>query len=135
MQTCALRLTSAPRAWVYLGRRLLGRTPLEASVPRGRLRLLLRNRRLGLTARRTLQARRSRLRAHLAFSRGTIRFSLKPGHHVQLDGRTLGRAPLKPVLAYEGAHRVAVIDPFRYHKQRFRVIVRPRRTVWVSQGW
>ena len=132
---CALRLTSAPPVQVYLGRRLLGRTPLRTSVPRGRLRLLLRNRSLGLTARRTLTARRPRQRAHLALSKGTIRFSLKPGHHVQLDGRTLGRAPLKPVLAYEGAHQVAVVNPIGYRKQRFRVTVRPRRTVWVSQVW
>jgi len=120
---------------VYLGERYLGRTPLRSRVPRGRLTLRLRNRKLGLLAVRELRARSAQVRAHLALGQGTLRFRLKPGNHVQLDGRPLGRAPLGQVAAYEGTHLVAVTDPFRYRQQRFRVTVRSGRTTWVSQAW
>jgi serine/threonine-protein kinase len=132
---CRLQLSSTPRAHVFLGRRYLGRTPLRARVPAGRLALRLIDRRLGLRAVRRLVARRSRQRAHLVLGRGTIRFNLRPGHHVRLDDRLLGRAPLRPVQVHEGPHVVTVVDPFRYRRQRFRVKVREGRTTWVSQAW
>ena len=105
-----------------------GRNAAGTSTPRGQVTVAARATRRRPT---TLPATRRSPRP----GKGTIRFHVKPGVHVQLDGRPLGRAPLAPVMAREGPHLVVVTDPFRYQQQRVRVVVRRERTTWVSQAW
>jgi hypothetical protein len=129
-----LALSTQPATDAYLGGQRLGRTPLRARLPAGRHRLTLKNPRLGLWVTRTIQASGRFKTARFVFGWGRIRFRVKPGRHVALDGRALGRAPLPPVAVLEGRHAVVVTDPFKYQKQRFSVTVRSGETTWVSQA-
>jgi len=117
-----LALLSDPVVDVYLGRRLLGRTPLKVNLPRRPVVLTLVNRELGLRARRTVEA--EVVRRQLRFKHGRIRFRLKPGLLIQVDSRMVGRSPLPDVQVFEGRHVVTIINPFRYDKKRYEVTVK-----------
>jgi hypothetical protein len=129
-----VRIRSAPKTDVWLGRRHLGATPLRARLPRGQHVLLLRNRELGIRARRRVKLAGTTQDLRLVLKRGTLRFRVRRGQHILLDGETIGHTPLGPVRVYEGQHTVTVIDPFRYRRDTFRVTVRPGRPTWVSQA-
>lgn len=129
-----LALSTKPATEAFLGRQRLGRTPLRTHLPAGRHLLTLKNPRLGLWVTRTIQATGRSKTASFIFGWGRIRFRLKPGRHVALDGRSLGRAPLPPVAVLEGRHAVVVTDPFKYKQQRFSVTVKRGGTTWVSQA-
>jgi len=103
-----LRLSTDPAAQVFLGRRSLGRTPLKVQVPSRPLTLRFRNSALGLDASREVHPRGTSLAARFVFRKGRLVFALPAGLRVKLDGRVLGRAPLAPVVVYEGRHVLEV---------------------------
>jgi serine/threonine-protein kinase len=125
-------LVSEPATVVYLGRRKLGRTPLQLRLPRRTVQLRLESREIGLIATRTLEAGEEKKR--FRFGKGRLQFQLKPGVYIQLNGKMLGRSPLPtPVKVFEGRHRITVIDPFRYRRKSFWVVVKAGKKVLVSR--
>jgi serine/threonine-protein kinase len=129
-----LALSTQPATEAYLEGKRIGRTPLRAHLPAGQHLLTLKNPRLGLWVTRTIRATGRAKTARFVFGWGRIRFRVKPGRHVSLDGRALGRAPLPPVAVLEGRHAVVVTEPFKYRQQRFSVTVKRGGTTWVSQA-
>jgi hypothetical protein len=106
-----LKVSTDPPADVYHGRRRLGRTPLEARLPRGPLALVFKDPRLGLNVTRRLSPDAARMAVRFVFRKGKITFALPDGCLVKLDGKLLGRTPHPPVEVYEGRHTVLVIGP------------------------
>jgi serine/threonine protein kinase len=64
---------------------------------------------------------------------GTIAFRLRPGQHVQLDGKVLGSSPLPPVQVGPGVHLVTVTNPVGYRTRRHRAVVRAGKTVTIAE--
>lgn len=132
-QMATVSITSTPVTDVYLGKRMLGRTPLQSTMPRGRLTLSLRNDRLGLRTIRRLSINTSQKRAHFTVRKGLVSLRVGPGRLIRIDGKLVGRTPLRPLEVYEGRHTVTVVHPYRYRKQTFKVTVRGNQTTLVSQ--
>jgi eukaryotic-like serine/threonine-protein kinase len=127
-----LTVTTDPVADVYLGKKLLGRTPLTTRVPKGELQLTLRNAKLGLEAARKLSPPSgTSLSARFVFNQGWIGIRAKAGLRVLLDGKERGQTPIAPLPAYEGQHAV-VLEDGSGPKQKQAVTVKPTQTVWVK---
>jgi serine/threonine protein kinase len=129
----SLTLSTDPRADAFVGRRRLGRTPLTTRVPPGRVAVTLKNTKLGLRTRRTINTGSGgslalRLVVH---KDATLGFRIPAGRHIQLDGKYLGRTPRPPVKVYEGVHTVVVVDAAG-KKKKLKVQVKAGRTAWVT---
>jgi len=131
-RTGTLYLETSPQgAEVYLEGRLQGRTPLRLSLDEGTYRVEFR-----LAGYEPYQAtvrveggRETRLVASLRpFRTGELLLEARPeGAEVYVDGRFLGRAPLRVSLE-AGLHEVRVVAP-GYAEYRAQVEVRPGESV------
>ena len=115
-----LSLTASPPGKVYLGRRLLGTTPLRGvRVPAGNHTLHLRNAALALNYPFTLSVAAGRPISHqVRVGLGTLRINAIPWARVFLDGKMLDVTPIKPKKVYAGRHRVELVWPGPGGKQR-----------------
>lgn len=130
----SLILSSVPDADVFHGKKRLGRTPLETQIPQTTTRITLKNTDVGLFATRTLNPTGTQLVARFVFKKGTIKFNIPSGRRIVLDGKSLGTAPINPMLAYEGSHLVQIVDPDSNRRWKYKVIVQPKLTTWVTQS-
>jgi hypothetical protein len=131
-RTGTLYLETSPQgAEVYLEGRLQGRTPLRLSLDEGTYRVEFR-----LAGYEPYQAtvrveggRETRLVASLRpFRTGELLLEARPeGAEVYVDGRAVGRAPLRLTLE-AGLHEVRVVAP-GYSEYRAQVEVRPGESV------
>ncbi len=125
----SVSLTASPQGKVYLGRRLLGATPLRGvRVPAGNHTLYLRNAALALNYPFTLSVAAGRPISHqVRVGLGTLRINAIPWARVFLDGKMLDVTPIKPKKVYAGRHRVELIWPGPGGKQRHSswVTIRP----------
>lgn len=131
-RTGTLLLESSPAgAEVYLEGRLQGRTPLRLSLEEGTYRVEYRlpgHEPYGATV-RVERGRETRLAATLRPIRtGELALEARPeGAEVYVDGRLLGRAPLRLSLE-AGLHEVRVVAP-GFSEYRAQVEVRPGETL------
>jgi len=128
-----LSVSTDPPTKVYLGRRLLGKTPVTAKIPKRKATLVLRNRSLSLHTVRKINPQGSRVSTHFVLRKGRIGFAFKTPRQVRVDGKFVGTTPRPPLVLFEGYHQVLAVD--RKHGWRFhrRVLVQPGKTMWVPR--
>ena len=127
-----LSVNTDPTVKVYLGNRLLGKTPLTARIPKRKTVLVLRNRRLGLHTTRKINPQGSRISTHFVLRKGKLGFRFKTPRHVHVDGKFRGTTPRPPLALYEGWHRVVVTDRKKRRRKRERVRVKPGEVTWLQ---
>ncbi|MFZ5786420.1 MAG: PEGA domain-containing protein, partial [Acidobacteriota bacterium] len=122
-----LNLTAQPAGEVFLARRSLGRTPLQAvRLPAGTHTLTLRAPGTGdHTFTVTIVAGQQTTR-QIQIGHGTLRVNAIPWARVYLDGRMLDVTPLKPLKVVAGPHTVELVFPGPRGEQRHRVRVTVR---------
>jgi serine/threonine protein kinase len=130
----SLSLTTTPRAEVLFRGKSLGKTPLKAKIPKpkGKLTLSFQNKAVGLNVRRTISGGGTHIATRFIFRKGILGIQVPGGSSVYLDGKKLGRAPIKPRLVYEGRHIVVVKRKGSRLMKTFRPVVRPMKTTWVT---
>ena len=85
----------------------LGKTPLDAPAPNGKHTLKLVNSDLGISVTRSINVV-GKTKQEFTIGKGSVMVSAPDGATVILDGRTVGKAPVKEIPAYEGQHRIQV---------------------------
>jgi hypothetical protein len=106
----AISLSVTPAVQVYLGKTLLGRTPLKAApLPTGKNRLRLIAKEQGIELALDLDVRSGEL-IERSIIVGTARLRIKalPWASVKVDGTELGQTPLPPHSLYAGTHTVVL---------------------------
>ena len=110
--TGRITVTSSSTVTVSIDGRRVGRSPVTVEVPPGAHRIVAtadgftKTYNVSVTAGET-----SQVRVTPPSVRGTIRFRVPRGTIVQLDGRTIGRAPVPAQRVSLGSHRVVLINP------------------------
>jgi hypothetical protein len=104
--TVALPIASDAPADVYDGTHRLGKTPLTAHLSPGAHSLRFRANGIETTKKITLRAGQTPETFTLGAS--TVTIDAPEGVQLSLDGRSLGRAPLKPLTIFEGTHELKV---------------------------
>ncbi len=106
-----IAINSVPRGLtVMLGKKRLGKTPLDTRLPVGSHTLLLTHKGLGL--KRTVQVDVSEggvAEEKIVFGRGMVRLVSRPWATVYVDGTEKGRTPIQFAL-YEGEHTLRLIS-------------------------
>ncbi len=128
-----LSVSTDPPTKVYLGRRLLGTTPVTTKIPKRKATLVLRNRKLSVHTTRKINPKGSRISTHYVLRKGRIAFAFKTPRRVRVDGKFVGTTPRPPLVVYEGSHRVLAVDQKRRWKLMRRVKVKAGKTVWVPR--
>ena len=72
-----LSVSTDPPTKVYLGRRLLGTTPVTTKIPKRKATLVLRNRKLSVHTTRKINPKGSRISTHYVLRKGRIAFAFK----------------------------------------------------------
>jgi serine/threonine-protein kinase len=101
-ELATLSLKSSPAADVYQGATRLGRTPLSARLPPGKVTLRFVNVAEDLNCERTLEVDKGGGEQSVSFSKGKLAFSLEPWADVYLGDKKLGTTPIAPREFYEG---------------------------------
>jgi hypothetical protein len=88
----------------------LGLTPVIAPLEPGRYVLSLNNSSLGIrTSRAVTVGPEGRTTVRIYLTKGYVNIRAPEGATVQVDGRTVGKAPVEELDLYEGAHRLVVL--------------------------
>lgn len=117
-----LELLVEPQVDVSIDGRVLGRTPLNVSLPPGKYVLYLNNPALGIqTARAVTLSLTERNLHQIQLLRGFIHVRAPSGAVVVLDGRNVGKAPIEQLDAYEGPHRLLVTLDGQNWEQSFQL--------------
>jgi serine/threonine-protein kinase len=117
-----LELVVEPQVDVSVDGRVLGRTPLNASLPPGKHVLYLNNPALGIqTARAVTLSLTERNLHEIQLLKGFIHLRAPSGAVVVLDGRNLGKAPIEQLDAYEGPHHLLVTLDGQNWEQSFQL--------------
>jgi hypothetical protein len=114
-----LELIVDPRVDIFLNDGgTLGRTPLTAPLPPGRYVLSLSNPALGIqTSRVVTVAATGRTTQRIYLNKGYVNIRAPQGATVQVDGRSVGTAPIDELDLYEGFHRLVVtVNGARWQK-------------------
>jgi serine/threonine-protein kinase len=130
-----LVLATTPPTDVYLGRRHLGRTPIEvADLPAGKLTVRLKNEKpkIGTTAELRIAAGKT-TRKHIQLDQGTLMVHVTPWAEVWVDGKKVGTTPIQPVRLYEGRHEVLLTNPKTGRSQRRTVVISAGKTARLSE--
>ena len=115
----ALEVVVDPRVGVSLDGEYIGRSPVFYwPVTPGRHALGLQDRSQSINVGKVVfVADAGVTRAEIFLGKGYINVRAPPGAEVEVDGRSLGKAPLKNVGVYEGNHRLVVtVEKSRYEE-------------------
>jgi serine/threonine-protein kinase len=115
---------------VFLDGKPLGQLPVtDRPIPPGPHRVTIRNRHLGYSLTRRVNAKAGRqLELNLTPRKGTLRILVRPWAKVTVDGKALGVTPLAPLSLYEGPHQVMLENADLRARKRLTVTVRPGKT-------
>jgi eukaryotic-like serine/threonine-protein kinase len=114
-----LELIVEPRVDVFMADAgTLGRTPLTAPLPPGRHVLSLSNPALGIQTSRVITVGPTgRTTQRIYLSKGYVNIRAPAGATVQVNGRSVGTAPIEELDLYEGFHRLVVtVNGARWQK-------------------
>ena len=118
-----------PPVEVTMDGKRLGRTPLSVPVPNGKHTFKLTNADLGISVTRTLKVA-GKTRQEWSIGKGSVMVSAPDGATVALDGKVMGKAPVKEIPAYEGQHRILVTLGKAKYSQPF--ALRPEETMYIT---
>jgi eukaryotic-like serine/threonine-protein kinase len=106
----ALELVIEPPVDASVDGNPAARTPFTVSVPAGKHRIQVSDKRLGVNLVRTVTvAPKGKTREEIHLGRGFVTVSAPEGAVIFIDGRNMGKAPLHGELTlYEGAHQIVV---------------------------
>ncbi len=105
-------VTASSKLFVKIDGRAVGRTPLTRKYAPGKYRVQAYGDGIDKSWTITLKAGQTkRLAAKPAAKNGTISFRVPTGTIVSLDGKRLGKAPIKTQKVTIGRHRVVLINP------------------------
>ncbi len=105
-----LSLTSEPAADVLWNGKRLGRTPLQARLPVGKVSLTFVNAELGLKKAAEVAVGPGHPSAEVRFGKGKLAADVTPWADVYLGEKKLGTTPLAPRELYEGAYRIRLVN-------------------------
>ena len=121
-----LELGATPPAEVYLGKKLLGRTPGAFSLPPGKHALRLVNKDLGLEQELDVDVTEGQtVKTEVSFKKGWLLIRASPWAEVRLDGKALGTTPIPAQEVYEGSHLVELSNSDLGKSKRLTVKVAP----------
>lgn len=123
----SVSLTCSPAADVFWKGDKIGRTPLTHKFPAGRHKLVLRSG--ALKALKVVSIRvkaKKTTKESFRFTKGKLKFIIKPWANVTLNGKSIGQTPIPPPRVYEGFHKVVL--RFKGKKKEMRVRVRGGET-------
>jgi len=106
----ALDISVEPRVGVSLDGQYLGRSPVFSwPVTPGKHSVALRDSLQAINVYRSVNVADAGVtRAEFFLGKGYINVHAPPGAEVTVDGKSMGKAPLKDVGVYEGSHRIVV---------------------------
>lgn len=107
----------------------LGKTPLDVPAPNGKHALKLVNEGLGISVTRSLNVV-GKTKQEWSIGKGSVMVSAPDGATVVLDGKTIGKAPVKEIPAYEGQHRILVTLGSAKYSQPFNL--RATETMYIT---
>lgn len=119
-------VSSEPAGDVFVDGRRIGRSPLTRSVPRGKHKVRVVDRALGIDQTKVVEVRSAHVKARFAFGKASLTVSAPEGAAVFVNGRRVGTGSTKDIEIYEGSHKLVVtLGPAR-HEHSFSV--RPGET-------
>jgi len=118
-----------PPVDVFMDGERLGRTPLSAPAPNGKHTFKLTNGELGISVTRALSVA-GKTKQEWSIGKGSVMVSAPEGATIILDGKTIGKAPVKEIPAYEGQHRILVTLGKAKYTQPF--LLHPTETMYVT---
>ena len=129
-----LSLTVEPAVAVEIDGAAPRKTPLKIALAPGRHRLRLIDRAQGVDLTRSVVvADKGITTQEVYLQRGAVSVNAPPGAEIAIDGKTVGRAPLKTdVSVYEGGHSVEVTMGASHWRDTF--TVKPGQRVYFDVG-
>ncbi|MHB8877057.1 MAG: hypothetical protein ACYC8T_25460 [Myxococcaceae bacterium] len=113
----------------------LGRTPLTAKLPVGRVTLAFVNRELDLSqsASVTVEAKGTS-QSTVTFRKGKVAADVTPWADVYLGDKKLGTTPLAPREFYEGTYTLRLVNSELGAIKTMKVVVQPGKTTVVREA-
>jgi hypothetical protein len=119
-------VSSEPGGEVFVDGRRIGRSPLTRNVSRGKHKVRVADRALGIDQTKVVEVKSAHAKVRFAFGKASLTVSAPEGAAVILNGRRVGTGSTKDIELYEGNHRLVVtLGPAR-HEHAFSV--RPGET-------
>lgn len=117
----SIDVSSDPPADVFLDGQRLGRSPVSRAVSRGRHKVRIADRSLGIEMARTVEVNGPHTKVRFTVGRSRLTVSAPDGAAVLLDGRRLGTGSVEDVEIFEGRHRLRVTLGPATHEHLFEV--------------
>ncbi len=119
-------LTSPQSLVAYFKGRRLGQAPATFSLPTGRHRITLRNKKLGIKVTRQVVVRANKRSAlTVELKQGKLVVKVRPWAHVEINGVRKGTTPIKPLSLYEGVYKLKLINTNVNYSYSANVTIRP----------
>jgi serine/threonine-protein kinase len=102
-----LELTVEPTVEIAIDGHTVGRSPISVPVPPGKHVLQFTDASRGINVSRSIRVgEKGKTSEHLVIGKGTVEVSAPDGAAIYIDGKSVGRAPLKEISVFEGKHRI-----------------------------
>jgi hypothetical protein len=112
---------SEPAGDVFVDGRRIGRSPLTRNVSRGKHKVRVADRALGIDQTRVVDVKSAHVKVLFAFGKASLTVSAPEGAAVLVNGRRVGTGSTKDIELYEGNHKLVVtLGPAR-HEHAFSV--------------
>jgi serine/threonine-protein kinase len=104
-----LELMVEPSVELTINGKSLGRSPYSAPMAPGKYVVKLIDKSKGISTSRTVVVKASgKTSERIYLSKGFVSISAPDGAGIYIDGRMVGRAPIKEISVYEGSHHILV---------------------------
>jgi hypothetical protein len=114
-------VSSDPAGDVFVDGKRVGRSPLTRNVSRGKHKVRVADRALGIDQTKVVEVRSAHVKVRFAFGKASLTVTAPEGAAVLLDGRRVGTGSTRDIELYEGSHKLAVtLGPAR-HEHAFSV--------------
>jgi hypothetical protein len=117
----SIDVTADPPAWVFIDGKAAGKAPLTKAVSRGKHKVRLRERTLGIDVTRTVEVRGPHAKVRFAVGKATVTVSAPEGASVFIDGRKVGMDEIRDFEVYAGNHTLLVTLGSVKHTHAFSV--------------
>lgn len=126
-------VSTEPATEVFHDGKSLGRTPLTAKLPLGKVSLTFVNRELDLNQTTQVAVERGQGRAAITFQKGKVAADVTPWADVYLGDKKLGTTPLAPRELYEGTYTLRLVNSELGAIKTLRVVVLPKKTTVIRE--
>jgi eukaryotic-like serine/threonine-protein kinase len=114
-------VSSDPAGDVFVDGKRVGRTPLARNVSRGKHKVRVADRALGIDQTKVVEVKSAHVKVRFAFGRASLTVTAPEGAEVFVNGKRVGTGSTKDIGLYEGSHKLVVtLGPAR-HEHAFSV--------------